>query len=453
MSWTRGVVIVLNVVRNVDSVGRSADEDVSMKGRLVVMRWQPGSSDSSGRSSRSASLRAVDRDAFWSVIERLGPDLDLDSFRVALAARTGEEISTFWDHLVACAAALNTEQHRGQTPVDVGDDLADPLPLGDDAFLDARVAVIAHGREAYEAVLHHPERFAAVWPFELGGDLVEAVGEAFESSTGEPWPALNPYVPAPSRLPRAKRSRWLAVYVRDYSRVGRGVRPGQPYDAHMGYLERLMNEDQRWWAWWDDLRGEESRLVLELDPKPVKQLRSTLQSGRGQTGYDEVRIAVRVPESEFDQPLTSETPALGWAMLARAHFDLLLSTLSAKTNVELPAWLPPTDTAALDEQRRRRETEEGARDRQHWRAEEAWQRHRSSEHIWRGRAPDEAVDQLITATKGGKRLVALPQMIADLRHTHNIAPAPDDADRLAEAGYSPEEIAIALSPLARHHSQ
>ena len=388
----------------------------------------------------------MDRDAFWQLIDELGPDLELDVFLDALAARTGAEISSFWDHLVACVAALSTDQHRDQVPVDVDDDPEHPLPLGDDAFLDARVAVVAHGRETYEAVLAEPTRFAAEWPFELGDGLVEAVGEAYESSTGEPWPALNPDSPAPSELPRARRWRWLAVYVWDHSRTGQGVRPGKPYDAHMEYLERLLNEDQRWWAWWDGVRGEESRLTLELDPKPVKQRRSTLRDGRDETGYDEVRLVMRVPAAEFDQPVPAVAPALGWAMLARAHFDLLLTTLATKMDLELPAWLPPPDTAEVDQQRRRRETEEGQRNRQEWRAEEAWQRHRSSEHIWRGRAPDVAVDQLIAATKRGKRLVALPQMIADLRHTHAIAPAPDDADRLAEAGYSPAEIEVALGP-------
>lgn len=394
----------------------------------------------------------MDREAFWSAVEQLGSDLDLNSFRVALAARPGEEISSFWDHLVACLATLNTEQHRDQTPADVGDDPGHPLPLGADAFLDARAAVVAHGRKTYEAVLHEPERFTGMWPFELGSALVEAVGEAFELSTGEPWPAMNPDLPAPSTLPRAKRSRWLAVNVRDHRRVGQGVRPGQPYDAHMDHLERLMNEDQRWWEWWDDIRGEESRLILELDPRPVPQRRSTLRTGRDETGYDEVRLAVRVPESEFDRPVAAETPALGWAMLARTHFDLLLDTLSATMNLQLPTWLPSADTAAVDKQRRRRETEEGHRDRQQWRAEEEWQRHRSSEHIWRGRAPDKAVDQLIVATRRGKRLVALPQLIADLRHTYGIAPGPDDAIRLAEAGYSAAEIEIALGPPAQDPS-
>lgn len=395
----------------------------------------------------------MEDDTFWSLIARLGPDFDLELFQAALGSRTGTEILAFWGHLVAFVAALNIERYRDQTPVDVGEDLADPLPVGDDSFLDVRAAVVAHGREMYEAVLHDPERFTAVWPFELGADLVQAVGEAYEASTGEPWPAMNPDRATPSELPRPKRRWWLAVNVRDYKRVGQGVRPGQPYDGHMAYLARLMNEDQRWWEWWDDLRGEESRLVLELDPKPVQQRRSTLVLGHDEVGYDEVRIAVRIPESEFDRPMAAETPALGWAMLARTHFDLLLDTLSAKMNQTLPSWLPSTDTAAVDKQRRRRETEEGQRENQHWGAEEAWQRHRSSEHIWRGRAPDKAIDQLIDATKRGKRLVALPQMIADLRHAHDIAPAPDDAGRLAEAGYSSAEIEIALSPRAPRPSQ
>lgn len=91
-----------------------------------------------------------------------------------------------------------TDQYRDQIPVDVNDDPEHPLPLSDDAFLDVRVAVVAHGRKAYDAVLTEPKRFATVWPFELGANLVEAVGEAYECSTGEPWPALNPDLPEPS---------------------------------------------------------------------------------------------------------------------------------------------------------------------------------------------------------------------------------------------------------------
>lgn len=170
-------------------------------------------------------------------------------------------------------------------------------------------------------------------------------------------------------------------------------------------------------------------------------------------GYDSVTVVVRLPKSAFDQPMPAETPALGWAMVARAHFDLLLETLSAKMNLELPAWLPSPDTAAVDKQRRQREAEDGRRNQQEWRAEEKRQRRRSAEHVWRGRAPDEAVDQLIAATKAGKRLVALPQMIADLRATHEIPLALDDADRLAAAGCNAAEIAIALKHPSRHPAQ
>lgn len=385
----------------------------------------------------------MEREEFWGLIAGLGPDHDVDVLRASLATHSGQEIFSFWDHLVACVSKLNTEEFFDQTPVDVGDDPANPLPLGDDAFLDARIAVVAHGRKTYEAVQSDPSEFGAVWPFELGEELVAAVSEAFEESTGEPWPSLNPDTEPPSELPRSRRYHWLSVSVWDHHRTGNHVRPGKPYDAHMNYLEHLLNEDQRWWHWWDQARGEESYLTFEVSPKPVTQRRTTLRTGRDSLDYDEVTVVVRVPETEFAQPLTADTPALGWAMLARAHFDLLFAKLEAKLNLEVPAWLS-TNTAQLEMQRRQWKAAEERRYQEEDRAEEAWQRHRSSEHIWRGRAPDSAIDQLVVATRAGKRIVALPQMIADLRATHHIPLAADDADRLAEAGYKPNEIAIAL---------
>lgn len=75
-----------------------------------------------------------------------------------------------------------------------------------------------------------------------------------------------------------------------------------------------------------------------------------------------------------------------------------------------------------------------------------WNRKRSSEHIWRGRAPDNAVDELIRVTELGGRITRVPAMIADLRRTYNIPPDPTDAQRLTEAGYNPSEIELILGP-------
>src|SRR6478609_7408298 len=121
-------------------------------------------------------------------------------------------------------------------------------------------------------------------------------------------------------------------------------------------------------------------MVFEVSPKPVAQRRTTLRIGRDDIGYDEVRVVVRVPETEFAHPLDAETAELGWAMLARSHFDLPFAELKAKLDLDPPDWLP-TDTAQLDVQRRQWEAAEKRRYKEA-RAEEAWQRHRSSEHIW-----------------------------------------------------------------------
>ena len=93
-------------------------------------------------------------EVFWELIAELGADHDeVDAFRTALSRRSGEDISAFWDLVVSHAAVLNTDTYRGQTPIEVGDDPENPLPLGDDAFLDARMAVVAQSREDYDAVV------------------------------------------------------------------------------------------------------------------------------------------------------------------------------------------------------------------------------------------------------------------------------------------------------------
>ena len=275
-------------------------------------------------------------EVFWELIAELGADHDeVDAFRTALSRRSGEDISAFWDLVVSHAAVLNTDTYRGQTPIEVGDDPEHPLPLGDDAFLDARMAVVAQGREDYDAVVADPTRFGAMWRFEIGEALVGAGGNAYEASTGDPWPALSPDVLTPSGLPPLSRWRWFNVLIFDgYTDA---TRVPEPYRAHLEYLEHLLNEDRQWWDWWDTTRGPEAELSWQLEPADAAIRRTTIRSGKDSISREEVTVAFRFHRAEYDVPPAAATASLGWATLARDHLNFfILGKLTAKLS------LPPT---------------------------------------------------------------------------------------------------------------
>lgn len=335
-------------------------------------------------------------DEFWALIDLLKAKRGVDTFSEVLAGRSGAEISSFWDHLVGLAAVLNTQEYRDQGPVDVGDEPDDPIPLGDDAFLDARIAVVCSGRETYEAVRADARLFSAAWPFNLGEDVVEAVGDAYERSTGDPWPHLNPDVAAATGLPRMTRHTWFtanAFHLEDNGNLSK------TYEAQLRHLEHLLNSDRRWWDWWDTARGEPSLLALEVQVGPVKSRRSTLRTGTDEERYPEVVIALRVPEAEFQAPAaTTPAPQARYAGLARDHVEVMFAKLKDKFDLDPPLDLE-RDAELLERQRQEWEAAERRRVDDEQAARETWNRHRSSEHVWRGRAPDKAINQLIVATR------------------------------------------------------
>ncbi|MEV7782845.1 DUF4240 domain-containing protein [Kitasatospora sp. NPDC088351] len=139
---------------------------------------------------------AMPWERFWQLIDGLGGaagTADCQGFDDAcarltevLAERPLEEIIGFGERLAEALYRLDREDF-GRLPV-LGMELPDgsPFPQSDDGFLYARAAVVAAGREVYEDVLGHPERFA---PFTASSceSLLYVHEEAFELVTGAEW--------------------------------------------------------------------------------------------------------------------------------------------------------------------------------------------------------------------------------------------------------------------------
>lgn len=384
----------------------------------------------------------MDEDWFWTLITLLGDDHDVERLSTALMRLDEHELLSFHDRLAAAVAKLNTEAHAEQLVSDVDDPPGSRSAMSEDVFEFARLAVVAGGRATWTSVVQDPTKLTGNWPMTIGEDILDAVRNAYEETTGNPWPELTLSGPHASQLPAPPRRNWLSIFDTERDDDGRRVRLPNGYRDHLNYLAQVVNQDQVWWQWWDQARGEESTLECRVEFERGRRPGTSTREAKDWTGRDHVICVIRtIPPEDPD-----ETPERGTSgpELARQHFDLLLAQLKRRYGLIPPVKLP--DTAELEQCRRKWAGERGNAVGRERREMAEWNRKRSSEHIWRGRAPDSAVDELIRATKQGGRITRVPGMIANLRKTYNIPLDPTDAERLAEAGYNPSEIELILGP-------
>lgn len=158
----------------------------------------------------------VKTDAFWALIERYRPLEDEDDLPTMLENLSGDNLLSFHERVAEAIQALNTAAHQAQEVRDADDPPDAPtLPLSDDAFLDARIAVVLSGRTVWQRAVDDPSTFAGTWPITLGGSLEEAIAEAYEDRTDEPFPPIDidqPQISLDSSgtpLPPQRRDRWL----------------------------------------------------------------------------------------------------------------------------------------------------------------------------------------------------------------------------------------------------
>lgn len=139
---------------------------------------------------------------FWQLIEVLGGKAGIETCQgfeegcarltAILSCEPVGQIIGFGERLAEALYRLDQEPF-GTLPV-VGMELSDgsPFPQSDDSFLYSRAAVVAVGRQAYESVFGHPERFAPFTALQCE-ELLYVHEEAFEQATGTEWDRLTRY--------------------------------------------------------------------------------------------------------------------------------------------------------------------------------------------------------------------------------------------------------------------
>lgn len=379
---------------------------------------------------------------FWVTIDAFGPEFDVEAFVDALSDFDGDSIMEFHELLAKVIQSLNTDLHQRQPIVD-SDDPDTIIPMSEDSFLDARLAVVASGLQTWQRVVDTPSALAGSWPLMVGQDLDEAVGRAYERSTGEPWANLSLDFTAPvDDVPVQDRSRWVFLHANPYveGREQSIQRLPAGYEECWWCWEATMNDDPRLWEWWDSVVPGGATLELSVEFNLENRTRSGCQSTKDFAGRPEIHVRLDVPALDALPPSADHDEAddLPLIAAARQHLGLLMNRFEKKFGASIPITIP-ADPVLIRAEIQNWRTANTRREHEEELAKEQWDLKRSSEHIWRGRAPDGAVDQLIIMTRAGKRYTKLPQAIAALRTRYSIQIDPQDAERLAAAGYSPAE--------------
>ncbi|WP_033342571.1 DUF4240 domain-containing protein [Catenuloplanes japonicus] len=188
----------------------------------------------------------MDERAFWTAVALLSAEELDDAVPTLTAELTGRpinEITAFADHLAVVVHAIDTPVHAGF------------VPGGTEAFLAARCAVVAAGRETYRRVFDDPPSIAA---FAAPGAewLLAVPANAYERSTGVAWtheppvsvetgsnPLWSPIGPADDA---PDEDVWLTYGGGLHTVLG--TRPA--YDATMQMLIAATDADPRWRRWW-----------------------------------------------------------------------------------------------------------------------------------------------------------------------------------------------------------
>ncbi|MYW03286.1 DUF4240 domain-containing protein [Streptomyces sp. SID3343] len=139
---------------------------------------------------------------FWQLVEVFGGEADTETckrFEEACARLTEILSREPVGQIIGFGERLAEALHRldradfGTLPV-LGMERPDgsPFPQSDDSFLYSRAAVVAAGRQAYESVFGHPERFVPFTALQCE-ELLYVHEEAFEQVAGTEWDRLTLY--------------------------------------------------------------------------------------------------------------------------------------------------------------------------------------------------------------------------------------------------------------------
>lgn len=176
------------------------------------------------------NMSAMDEATFWKIIalfdwdETGDDDAVMAPARAALLKKSPEAICAFDDVLAEKLYALDTRAHcraayAGELDPDDGDEY-----VSADDFLYLRCAVVANGREFYEAALRDPKEMPREIEFE---SLLSLAVECYEEKTGKTYEHTSPL----SYESFSNREGWQAkatARTRTTPRTGRYTRPRIP---------------------------------------------------------------------------------------------------------------------------------------------------------------------------------------------------------------------------------
>lgn len=185
---------------------------------------------------------------FWQLIDVLGGVADREStvqLVDRLAARPPAAAEDFARTLDAAVQGLDPSRFVMVPVRDVSDPVdAEPVPLLGDALQQFLLAVIAAGRDAYEAVRVKPETVAErSWAF---GDA-DQLGTVYERVTGLTWHGIAP-----------EEVGWCQPLV-----FSAGSSP-RSYPATIHAIADSLNARTDWRAWWAASGSATLEVVIDL---------------------------------------------------------------------------------------------------------------------------------------------------------------------------------------------
>ncbi|MFD6968814.1 DUF4240 domain-containing protein [Streptomyces sp. NPDC059979] len=139
---------------------------------------------------------------FWQLVEVLGGEAGLETCQgfeeacVRLTENLSREpvgqIIGFGERLAEALYRLDQAAFGTLPVLGMEDSDGSPFPQSDDSFLYSRAAVVAAGRQAYEGVFGHPERFMPFAALQCE-ELLYVHERAFEQAAGTEWDRLTRY--------------------------------------------------------------------------------------------------------------------------------------------------------------------------------------------------------------------------------------------------------------------
>ncbi|GAA3567208.1 hypothetical protein GCM10022197_24150 [Microlunatus spumicola] len=157
-----------------------------------------------GRPGRGRTIRTLDHAHFWAVVAAMGPELIPARMFMTLSALGWEERQAFCEHLRQVEDALTSDPHErsaatawellrpgpGRAGAEDHDDRGRAeqqerhRPRLPAEAADLRLTVVAHGYDAWAAVVAVPTLLGGAWPTALGRSFSLTVAQACGTKTG-----------------------------------------------------------------------------------------------------------------------------------------------------------------------------------------------------------------------------------------------------------------------------